>query len=116
LLREHLGRVRLLHEKDLAEGTGRVVLPDALVQKYPNAEREWGWQWVFPASSRYFDRESVIQRRHHLHETVIQRAMKEAVRKAGIAKPASCHTLRHYVPFLTMSRTSDKTGIYAVSA
>jgi len=94
-LREHLRRVWELHERDLAEGAGRVVLPDALTRKYPNADREWGWQWAFPATSGYVEKESGIRRRHHLHETVIQRNMKEAVRKAGIAKPASCHTLRH---------------------
>jgi len=94
-LREHLERVRSRHEKDLAEGMGRVALPDALAVKYPNAEREWGWQWVFPASSRYADKQAGIERRHHLHESVVQRNMKEAVRKSGIAKNASCHTLRH---------------------
>jgi integron integrase len=94
-LREHLDRVRILHQKDLVEGAGRVMLPDALKEKYPNADREWGWQWVFPASSRYLDRTCGIQRRHHLHESAVQREMKEAVRKSGIAKPASCHTLRH---------------------
>jgi integron integrase len=94
-LREHLRRVRELHDKDLADGAGRVVLPSALSRKYLNADREWGWQWVFPASSRYFDRGGGIERRHHLHETVIQREMRMAVRKAGIAKPATCHTLRH---------------------
>ncbi len=94
-LKAHLLEVRRLHERDSAEGAGRVVLPDALSRKYPNADRDWGWQWVFPASSRYMDSEAKIQRRHHLHETVIQRAMKQAVRKAGITKPASCHTLRH---------------------
>jgi integron integrase len=94
-LREHLRRVRELHDKDLADGAGRAVLPSALSRKYLNADREWSWQWVFPASSRYFDRGAGIERRHHLHETVIQREMKMAVRKAGIAKPATCHTLRH---------------------
>jgi integron integrase len=94
-LRENLRRVRDLHNKDVAEGAGRVVLPDALSQKYPNADREWAWQWVFPASTRYLDREAGIQRRHHTHETVIQRAMKDAVCQAVITKPASCHTLRH---------------------
>jgi integron integrase len=94
-LQEHLTRIRKLHQKDLAEGAGRVVLPDALSRKYANADREWIWQWVFPASSRYFDREFSMERRHHLHETVVQRDMKEAVRKAGINKRASCHTLRH---------------------
>jgi site-specific recombinase XerC len=72
-----------------------VPLPDAIGRKYPNADREWGWQYVFPASSLHFDSEAKIERRHHLHETVVQRAMKQGVSEAGIAKPASCHTLRH---------------------
>ena len=63
--------------------------------KYPKAEREWGWQWVFPATRFYVDRASGDRRRHHLHESVVQRAVKDAVRAAGIAKPATCHTLRH---------------------
>jgi integron integrase len=70
-LQEHLRRVRFLYKKDLTEGAGRVVVPYALSQKYPNADREWSWQWVFPASSRYFDRQAGIERRHHPHETVI---------------------------------------------
>ena len=94
-LRVYLQRVQLVHERDLREMAGRVELPDAIGRKYPNANREWGWQWVFPASSRYVDRASKVERRHHLHESVVQRAMKQAVRGAGIAKPASCHTLRH---------------------
>jgi integrase len=84
-----------LHERDLSQGAGRTVLPDALSRKYPNADREWGWQWVFPATTRYIENETGMRRRHHLRETVIQRKIKEAVRKAGVAKPASCHTLRH---------------------
>ena len=91
----HLHGVRSLHFRDLRDGAGRVWLPDALHRKYPNADREWGWQWVFPASSRYVDRDSGVQRRHHLHESVVQKAMKVAVVRRGIAKPASCHTLRH---------------------
>ena len=87
-LQQHLYKVKALHERDLATGTGGVALPHAIERKYPNAKREWGWQWVFPASSHYIDRETVIRRRHHLHESVIQRAMKDAVRKAGVAKPA----------------------------
>ena len=94
-LRAHLHRVKALHEKDLLQGVGRVALPNAIERKYPNANMEWGWQWVFPATSRYTDRETGIERRHHLHESVIQRAVKLAVRRAGITKPASCHTLRH---------------------
>ncbi len=76
-------------------GYGGVSLPYALERKYPNAAKEWGWQWAFPASKLYIDRESGKKKRHHLHESVLQRAVKEAVRKAGISKPAGCHTLRH---------------------
>ena len=84
-----------LHQKDLGEGAGRVVLPYALARKYPNADREWGWQWSFPAPTRYFDREARIERRHHLHETVVQKAMRQPVLKTGIGKPATPHVLRH---------------------
>ncbi len=94
-LQAHLAAVRALFEQDLAEGFGEVALPDALGRKYPSASRSWGWQWVFPAASRFVDRETGGERRHHLHETAVQRAMSRAVRAAGIAKPASCHTLRH---------------------
>jgi integron integrase len=91
----HLKQVWQIHQQDLPEGAGRVQLPGALARKYPHADREWGWQWVFPAPTRYFDREAKIQRRHHLHETAVQKAMKQAVQRAGIAKPATPHTLRH---------------------
>jgi integron integrase len=84
-----------LHQRDLREGDGRVVLPYALARKYSNADREWGWQWVFPAPTRYFDRETKKERRRHLHETVVQKAMRQAVLKAGIGKPATPHVLRH---------------------
>jgi integrase len=94
-LSAHLQVVRQLHRRDLQEGAGTVALPNALAKKYPAASREWGWQWVFPATSRYLDTESHIQRRHHFHESVVQKAMKEAVRRCGIAKPATCHSLRH---------------------
>ncbi|MBZ5553161.1 MAG: integron integrase [Acidobacteriia bacterium] len=95
LLGVHLQRVKELHERDLAEGAGRVKLPGALARKYPNADREWGWQYLFPASTRFFDKSAGIQRRHHLHESVMQRAMKQAVRQSELTKPASCHSLRH---------------------
>lgn len=94
-LLNHLREVHALHERDLSEGFGAVALPDALGRKYPNAAREWPWQWVFPATRRYRDVHVQTERRHHLHETVLQRAMKRAVAAAGISKPASCHTLRH---------------------
>jgi integron integrase len=94
-LLHHLAAVRAQHEKDLAAGAGWVEMPGALGAKYPNAGREWGWQWVFPATKTYDHAPSGQRRRHHLHETVVQRAFREAVRAAGIAKPASCHTMRH---------------------
>ena len=94
-LRRHLETVRATFERDLADGFGAVALPDALARKYPGAPQSWEWQWVFPATSRYVDPATGALRRHHLHETAIQRAVARAVRAAGITKPASCHTLRH---------------------
>lgn len=94
-LRRHLVTVEAQHQEDLKQGLGRVELPGALSRKYPNADRDWGWQWVFPATSHYTDSETGVRRRHHLHESVMQRAFKEARLKARIAKPAGCHTLRH---------------------
>jgi integron integrase len=94
-LAEHLKRVKLLHEQDLAAGQGRVYLPYALSQKYPAADREWSWQYVFPAASLSRDPRGGAVRRHHVGEQGLQRAVKDAVRLAGIAKPASCHSLRH---------------------
>jgi site-specific recombinase XerD len=91
----HLERVRRQHEDDLRHAAGWVELPGALLRKYPNAGRAWGWQWVFPATRIYVDRVTSQHRRHHLHESVLQRAVKDAVRSAGIAKPATCHTFRH---------------------
>jgi integron integrase len=91
----HLDRVRLEHERHRAAGDGRTVLPDALERKYPNASSEWPWQWVFPATRHYFHPQLRRRIRHHLHETVVQRAFHDAVRLAGIAKHAICHTLRH---------------------
>jgi len=90
-----LDAVRRQHREDLQRGAGWVALPDALARKYPNAGRELGWQWVFPATRHYVDRVSGQRRRHHLHESVIQRAVKKALRQAEIPKPASCHTFRH---------------------
>jgi integron integrase len=90
-----LERVRKQHSRDLTGGGGWVELPWALGRKYPNAGREWGWQWVFPATRFYLDRATGQRRRHHLHESVAQRAVREAALKAGIVKRATCHTLRH---------------------
>jgi integron integrase len=94
-LLKHLAVVRTQHERDIAEDAGWVELPGALDLKYPNAGREWGWQWVFPATRTYEDPRTGQRRRHHLHETVVQRAFKEALHATGIAKLGSCHTLRH---------------------
>jgi integrase len=94
-LRAHLDRVHRQHEADLKHGTGSVELPDALARKYPRAAFEWGWQWVFPAKRFYVDPRSGQRRRHHLHESVMQKAFAIAVRVAGLPKPATCHTLRH---------------------
>jgi integron integrase len=96
-LAKHLERARRQHELDLGQGAGWVELPDALARKYPNAGREWAWQWVFPATRMYVDRVTGQRRRHHLHESVLQRAVKDAGGRAGIAKRASCHTFRHSV-------------------
>jgi len=94
-IRMHLKEVGRQYQADLERGQAGVALPGALSRKYPNASKDWGWQWVFPATSHYVDRETGQRRRHHLHETVLQRAFKEARLAAGIAKPAGCHTLRH---------------------
>ena len=94
-LKAHLIEVKYLHEKDLDAGYGQVYLPSALEQKHPKADRAWAWQYVFPASCRSTDPRSGLVRRHHLDQTVIQKALKTAVRQAGITKQASCHTLRH---------------------
>ncbi len=94
-LSTHLRQVRTQHDKDLRNQAGAVELPYALSRKYPRAPYEWPWQWVFPATRLYTALESGQRRRHHLHESVIQRAIKEATRQSGIAKRAGPHTLRH---------------------
>jgi integron integrase len=94
-LSQHLQRMKRQHEADLTRGAGWVELPWALERKYPKAGREWPWQWVFPATRFYVDRASGQRRRHHLHETVVQRAVIEAVRRLHLAKRATPHTLRH---------------------
>jgi integron integrase len=94
-LAAHLDRVRRLHARDLARRAGSVALPGALATKYPGAAREWGWQWVFPARRTYGDSATGEVRRHHVHESTVQRAVREAVLRAGVTKPATCHTFRH---------------------
>jgi integron integrase len=94
-LQDHLRRVKAIHEGDLADGWGRVQMPDALDRKYPNAPADWRWQWVFPQETRWKNWRTGEQGRHHVHETILQRAVKEAVRTAGIVKHVGCHTFRH---------------------
>lgn len=94
-LQRHLQAAKALHEQDLAEGFGEVYLPYALERKYPAAGRSWGWQYVFPSGKRSLDPRSDKVRRHHVDEQTIQRAVKQAVRRAGIVKAATPHTLRH---------------------
>ena len=93
-LAAHLVRVQAQHDADRAAGRGAVALPGALRAKYPNAPWEWAWQWVFPATRFYVDTETGERRRHHLHESVVPRAVKDAVKAAGIARRATCHSLR----------------------
>ena len=94
-LREHLQKGKVVHERDLSERWGRVQMPYALDRKYPNAAADWGWQWAFPQDNRWKNTKTGLEGRHHVHETIIQRGVKEAVRKAGIVKHVSCHTFRH---------------------
>ncbi|MCX7109803.1 MAG: integron integrase [Proteobacteria bacterium] len=94
-LKAHMARVKALHQEDLQAGYGSVYLPYALEKKYPNAGREWGWQYVFPSTKLSVDPRSGVTRRHHADEKTIQRAIKQAVRDAGLVKPATPHTLRH---------------------
>jgi integron integrase len=94
-LRRQIARVQKLHQADLRAGHGAVVLPDALERKLPQASTQLGWQWLFPAARRYVERGSGIIRRHHIDTSVVQRAVAEAARDAGIAQRVTCHTFRH---------------------
>jgi len=94
-LRDHLRKVKVIHELDLAEGWGRVALPTVLDRKYPNAPAEWRWPWVFPQENRWTNPQTGEQGRHHVHESILQKAVAGAVKKTGLAKRATCHTFRH---------------------
>src|SRR5437660_1785604 len=94
-LQRYLAKIKLQHDQDLADGFGGVHLPFALARKFPNAEREWAWQYVFPSSRLSVDPRTGKKQRHHISEAILQMALKKAVRASGISKPATCHTLRH---------------------
>ena len=106
-LKRHLQLVRRLHEQDLEAGWGAVMLPYALERKYRHANRQWGWQWVFPQRNRWRDGASGKEGRHHLDQSVVQKAVKLAIRNAGLTKPASCHTFRHSFATHLLERGQD---------
>jgi integron integrase len=94
-IQDHLKKSKAIHEKDLADGWGRIQLPDAVDHKYPNAPKDWRWQWVFPQENRWVNPQTKEQGRHHTDESLVQKAVRDAVVKAGLTKRATCHTFRH---------------------
>jgi len=106
-LRAHMEKVRRIHDDDRRLGFGAVMLPTALDRKFPNADRDWLWQWVFPATTRYVDAPAGTERRHHLHESAVQRAVHAAARRTGISKRVTCHTFRHSFATHLLERGQD---------
>jgi len=107
LLSNHLGRIKAVHEQDLREGAGTVYLPHALDRKYPHANKEWNWQYVFPSRKLSTDPRSGVIQRHHIDQSVVNKAIKQAVKKLGIPKKVSAHTFRHSFATHLLQRGTD---------